>query len=106
MTIILATGGTGGHIFPAITLAKSLNAQEHNCILFTDQKTINVENYILPLCKPSGNKLKFLFLLMYSCVLALYQTRKLKPKLIIGFGSYASFPPLFSKDFRSSVPAL
>lgn len=96
MTIILATGG---HIFPAITLAKALNAQEHNCILFTDQKTINVENYILPLCKPSGNKLKFLFLLMYSCVLALYQTRKLKPKLIIGFGSYASFPTLFQQRF-------
>lgn len=101
MTIILATGGTGGHIFPAITLAKALKAQEHNCILFTDQKTINVENYILPLCKPSGNKLKFLFLLMYSCVLALYQTRKLKPKLIIGFGSYASFPTLLAAKILS-----
>ncbi|MFL3876659.1 UDP-N-acetylglucosamine--N-acetylmuramyl-(pentapeptide) pyrophosphoryl-undecaprenol N-acetylglucosamine transferase [Wolbachia endosymbiont of Trichogramma kaykai] len=101
MDIILATGGTGGHVFPAITLAKALKVQGHNCILFTDQKTINAESYILPLCKPSGNKLKFLFLLMYSCVLALYQTRKLKPKLIIGFGSYASFPTLFAAKIFS-----
>ncbi|MEI4220323.1 MAG: UDP-N-acetylglucosamine--N-acetylmuramyl-(pentapeptide) pyrophosphoryl-undecaprenol N-acetylglucosamine transferase [Candidatus Dasytiphilus stammeri] len=98
MDIILATGG---HVFPAITLAKALKVQGHNCILFTDQKTINIESYILPLCKPSGNKLKFLFLLMYSCVLALYQTRKLKPKLIIGFGSYASFPTLFAAKIFS-----
>lgn len=104
MDIILATGGTGGHVFPAITLAKALKVQGHNCILFTDQKIINIESYILPLCKPSGNKLKFLFLLMYSCVLALYQTRKLKPKLIIGFGSYASFPTLFAaKIFSISI---
>ncbi|WP_108784510.1 UDP-N-acetylglucosamine--N-acetylmuramyl-(pentapeptide) pyrophosphoryl-undecaprenol N-acetylglucosamine transferase [Wolbachia endosymbiont of Bemisia tabaci] len=101
MDIILATGGTGGHVFPAITLAKALKVQGHNCILFTDQKNINIESYILPLCKPSGNKLKFLFLLMYSCVLALYQTRKLKPKLIIGFGSYASFPTLFAAKIFS-----
>ncbi|TVS98806.1 undecaprenyldiphospho-muramoylpentapeptide beta-N-acetylglucosaminyltransferase [Wolbachia pipientis] len=104
MDIILATGGTGGHVFPAITLAKALKVQGHNCILFTDKKTnknINIESYILPLCKPSGNKLKFLFLLMYSCVLALYQTRKLKPKLIIGFGSYASFPTLFAAKIFS-----
>ena len=101
MDIILATGGTGGHVFPAITLAKALKVQGHNCILFTDQKTINIERYILPLCKPRGNKLKFLFLLMYSCVLALYQTRKLKPKLIIGFGSYASFPTLFAAKIFS-----
>ncbi len=101
MDIILATGGTGGHIFPAITLAKALKTQGYNCILFTDQKIINVEGYILPLCKPSGNKLKFLFLLMYSCALAIYKIRKLKPKLVIGFGSYASFPTLLAAKILS-----
>ncbi len=39
MDIILATGGTGGHIFPAIALAKALKTQGYNCILFTDKKT-------------------------------------------------------------------
>ncbi|RDD34396.1 UDP-N-acetylglucosamine--N-acetylmuramyl- (pentapeptide) pyrophosphoryl-undecaprenol N-acetylglucosamine transferase [Wolbachia endosymbiont of Cylisticus convexus] len=105
MDIILATGGTGGHIFPAITLAKALKTQGYNCILFTNQKTVNVESYILPLCKSSGNKLKFLFLLIYSCVLAIYKIRKVKPKLVIGFGSYASFPTLLAAKILS-VPII
>ncbi|NSM56980.1 UDP-N-acetylglucosamine--N-acetylmuramyl-(pentapeptide) pyrophosphoryl-undecaprenol N-acetylglucosamine transferase [Wolbachia endosymbiont of Atemnus politus] len=104
MNIILATGGTGGHIFPAITLAKALKAQKHNCTLFTDKKTdkdADVESYILPLCRPSNNKFKFFLLLTYSCVLALYQIRKLKSKLVIGFGSYASFPTLLAAKILS-----
>ncbi|XCA33394.1 MAG: undecaprenyldiphospho-muramoylpentapeptide beta-N-acetylglucosaminyltransferase [Wolbachia endosymbiont of Polyergus mexicanus] len=99
MDIILATGGTGGHIFPAIALAKALKTQGYNCILFTDKKTnknIDIESYILPLRRPSGNKFKFFLLLMYSCVLAIYKIRKLKPRLVIGFGSYASFPTLLA----------
>lgn len=38
MDIILATGGTGGHIFPAITLARALKIQGYNSTLFTDKK--------------------------------------------------------------------
>ncbi|MDR2831430.1 MAG: undecaprenyldiphospho-muramoylpentapeptide beta-N-acetylglucosaminyltransferase [Rickettsiales bacterium] len=104
MDIILATGGTGGHIFPAITLAKALRTQGYNCILFTDKKinkNTDVESYTLPLCKLSSNKFKFFLLLIYSCVLALYQIRKLKPKLVIGFGSYASFPTLLAAKVLS-----
>ncbi|QOD38335.1 UDP-N-acetylglucosamine--N-acetylmuramyl-(pentapeptide) pyrophosphoryl-undecaprenol N-acetylglucosamine transferase [Candidatus Wolbachia massiliensis] len=104
MGIILATGGTGGHIFPAITLAKAIKARGCNCILFTDKRTdksADVDSYTLPLCKPSSNKFKFFLLLIYSCVLALYQTRKLKPKLVIGFGSYASFPTLLAAKVLS-----
>ncbi|APR99155.1 undecaprenyldiphospho-muramoylpentapeptide beta-N-acetylglucosaminyltransferase [Wolbachia endosymbiont of Folsomia candida] len=107
MDIILATGGTGGHIFPAVTLAKALNAQDYNCILFTDKKISknnNLDIYVLPLCKSSGNiihKLKFFFLLFYSSILALHQIRKLRPKLVIGFGSYASFPALLAAKVLS-----
>ncbi|MBA8754717.1 undecaprenyldiphospho-muramoylpentapeptide beta-N-acetylglucosaminyltransferase [Wolbachia endosymbiont of Drosophila bicornuta] len=99
MDIILATGGTGGHIFPAITLARALKAQGYSCIVFTDKKTnknTDVGNYTLPLCKPSSNKFKFFLFLIYSSMLALYQVRKLKPKSVIGFGSYASFPTLLA----------
>ncbi len=107
MDIILATGGTGGHIFPAITLAKALKTQGYNCILFIDKKTNKNSNlgiHVLPLCKSSGNiihKLKFFFLLFYSSILVLYQTRKLRPRLIIGFGSYASFPTLLAAKILS-----
>ncbi|MDR1139220.1 MAG: UDP-N-acetylglucosamine--N-acetylmuramyl-(pentapeptide) pyrophosphoryl-undecaprenol N-acetylglucosamine transferase [Rickettsiales bacterium] len=104
MDIILATGGTGGHIFPAITLARALKIQGYNSTLFTDKKTdknTDVESYTLPLCKPSSNKFKFFLFLICGCVLALYQIRKLKPKLVIGFGSYASFPTLLAAKILS-----
>ncbi len=99
MDIILATGGTGGHIFPAITLARALKAQGYSCILFTDKKTnknTDIESYTLPLRRPSSNKFKFFLFLIYSSMLVLYQVRKLKPKSVIGFGSYASFPTLLA----------
>ncbi|MGL9725435.1 MAG: UDP-N-acetylglucosamine--N-acetylmuramyl-(pentapeptide) pyrophosphoryl-undecaprenol N-acetylglucosamine transferase [Wolbachia sp.] len=102
MDIILATGGTGGHIFPAIALAKTLKMQGYNCILFTDRKTernAHVESYVLPLSKPGNNK--FFLLLVYSCILALYRIRRLKPKLVIGFGGYASFSTLLAAKILS-----
>ena len=46
MDIILATGGTGGHIFPAITLARALKIQGYNSTLFTDKST-DMESYTL-----------------------------------------------------------
>ncbi|MDN5247533.1 MAG: UDP-N-acetylglucosamine--N-acetylmuramyl-(pentapeptide) pyrophosphoryl-undecaprenol N-acetylglucosamine transferase [Wolbachia endosymbiont of Tyrophagus putrescentiae] len=101
MDIILATGGTGGHIFPALTLAKTLKAEGYKCILFTNKQINEIESYVLPLCRPSGSKLKFLFSLLYSCMLALYQMVKLRPRLVIGFGSYASFPTLFAAKILS-----
>lgn len=58
MTIILATGGTGGHVFPAITLAKALKVQGHNCILFTDQKTINIESYIFTIVQAKWQQIE------------------------------------------------
>ncbi|QKX02355.1 UDP-N-acetylglucosamine--N-acetylmuramyl-(pentapeptide) pyrophosphoryl-undecaprenol N-acetylglucosamine transferase [Wolbachia endosymbiont of Dirofilaria (Dirofilaria) immitis] len=99
MDIILATGGTGGHIFPAMTLAKALELQGYSCILFTNKKidkNTDVESYTLPLCKPSSSKFKFFLLLTYSFILALCRIKKLKPRLVIGFGSYASFPTLLA----------
>lgn len=99
MSIILATGGTKGHISPAITLAKALKIHGHNSILFTNKKinknTNFIKSYILPLCKPS-NKLKFFLFLIYSCVSVLYRMKKIKPKLVIGFGGYSSFPTLLA----------
>ncbi|MDG7056088.1 MAG: UDP-N-acetylglucosamine--N-acetylmuramyl-(pentapeptide) pyrophosphoryl-undecaprenol N-acetylglucosamine transferase [Wolbachia endosymbiont of Meromenopon meropis] len=108
MDIILTTGGTGGHIFPAITLATELKTKGYSNALFTNKKidpNIDLISYVLPLPKPSGNKFKFFLFLIYSCALALYQVKKLKPKLVIGFGSYASFPILFAAKILS-VPII
>ena len=36
--IIIATGGTGGHIFPAVSLADYLNKNGFNSIITTDKR--------------------------------------------------------------------
>ncbi|OEY87013.1 UDP-N-acetylglucosamine--N-acetylmuramyl-(pentapeptide) pyrophosphoryl-undecaprenol N-acetylglucosamine transferase [Wolbachia pipientis] len=99
--IILATGGTGGHIFPAINLAKALKIQNYSCILLSDKQIHGIENYVLPLCRPSTHKIKFYFMLLYSCIVALHYIKLLKPKLVIGFGSYATFPALCAASMLS-----
>ena len=36
--ILIATGGTGGHIFPALSLAKTLIKKNYDIILTTDKR--------------------------------------------------------------------
>ena len=44
--IIIATGGTGGHIFPAYSLANNLE-QDYDLILTTDNRGFHIlKNYI------------------------------------------------------------
>ena len=39
--ILIATGGTGGHIFPAYSLANYLIKEEYNVKLTTDQRGLS-----------------------------------------------------------------
>ena len=44
--IIIATGGTGGHVFPAYSLAKHFIANKINVELISDKRGINyLRNY-------------------------------------------------------------
>ncbi|TZF79235.1 UDP-N-acetylglucosamine--N-acetylmuramyl-(pentapeptide) pyrophosphoryl-undecaprenol N-acetylglucosamine transferase [Anaplasma marginale] len=105
--VVLAAGGTGGHIVPAALLCQVLADRGYRCVLYTDQYFLQytarfpgIKGYVLlPLCKRSGGAvrlLKFCALLAYSCVLSYIKLRSLKPDLVIGFGAYASFPVLLS----------
>lgn len=102
MNIIFATGGTGGHIYPAIALANKLK-ENHN-ILFVGSED-RMEKTIVP---ENGFKFKSIHIESYegsviSRAKALvtvgtsyFESRKIikqfKPDLIIGFGGYVSLP--------------
>lgn len=101
--IVFATGGTGGHIFPAIAVAKEME----NEIVFIGSKfgmekkimqKEKFEYYLLPIKGISGlsifKKSYRIFLLVFSTLISLYYIIKINPKLIIGFGGYGSFPIL------------
>ena len=108
-TIILAAGGTGGHIFPAEALAEVLRARGYEPHLVTDKRfhhynknsaetvlgqipihTIHAGNFgggIL-------SKVKNLFGILRGILQAGYLIGKLDPIAVVGFGGYPSFPTM------------
>ena len=108
--IIFATGGTGGHIFPAINLMKHFYEKGHKVLLVTDKrgdeflkKYSKFNSLILKTSTPTSKKfiMKFLsfFLIFYSIIKSICILKKEKPDLIFGFGGYVSFPICFTSKF-------
>lgn len=100
-SVILATGGTGGHVFPAIALAEELEKRNIKPIFATDirgKKYIGdkYETHILSSASPSGPIHKKIIAVL-TLSKGFLQSRKLisrsKAKAVIGFGGYPSFAP-------------
>ena len=101
--ILIATGGTGGHIFPALSLAKNLIKKNYDIILTTDKRGLKYLSDIndINFKKITSSPLvkKNIFRLIYSALLICYSTVKSlfllslnRPHIIIGMGGYSSFP--------------
>ena len=101
--ILIATGGTGGHIFPAYSLANYLIRKKYNVKLTSDFRGLkylkNVKNLNIvkipssPLAK--GNILKLLFsflVIIYSIARSFFLLLFERPSIVFGMGGYSSFP--------------
>jgi UDP-N-acetylglucosamine--N-acetylmuramyl-(pentapeptide) pyrophosphoryl-undecaprenol N-acetylglucosamine transferase len=98
----LAAGGTGGHLFPAVSLAKQLKAAGCVVHLYTDERTkewLKVEwfdeIFVFHLKRKSG-RLIFISRLLLCGLKCLFSFIRNRPKIVIGFGGYQSAPPLFA----------
>ena len=110
--IIFSTGGTGGHIFPAINLMKHFFDKGYKVLIVTDKRGYNFlkdypefKSYILTTSTPTNKniliKIMSYFIIFFSIVKSIFILKKEKPNLIFGFGGYVSFPISFaSKLFK------
>ena len=102
--IILTAGGTGGHVFPAESLAEELLKRGYELALVTDSRGKNnyrgklseITNYSVCSGALVGKsklfKLKSLIKTCFGILQAAFILFRRKPVCVIGFGGYASFP--------------
>ena len=102
--IIIATGGTGGHIFPAVSLKNYLSEVGFNSILTTDKRGLNFVDSIdannLKIINSSMLNKKNIIVsitrIFFAILTSLIFLIKNRPKCIFGMGGYASFPVCFA----------
>tara|TARA_B100001559_G_scaffold281464_1_gene255041 strand:- start:42 stop:1136 length:1095 start_codon:yes stop_codon:yes gene_type:complete len=101
--ILIATGGTGGHVFPAYSLANYLISKNYIVKLTTDSRGFKyLKNYkklelikifSSPLIKKNIIKFLFsLFIIFSSIIKSLFVLIFHRPSIIFGMGGYSSFP--------------
>jgi len=101
--IIIATGGTGGHIFPAYSLAIFLTKDDHSVEIITDKrglKYLNKNENIKLILNNSATIFKknivniffSIFKIFFSYTRSLVILFKAKPVIVFGMGGHASFP--------------
>ncbi len=113
--IVLAAGGTGGHLFPAQALAEELNRRGYVIHLMTDERVRDygksfpaAETHVVPSATLSLSKP----LALPGRALRLYGgyrsaraiLGRLRPRAVIGFGGYPSFPPILAAS-RLGIPS-
>src|ERR1700759_2536493 len=103
--ILLAAGGTGGHLFPAEALAVELIRRGYRVRLVTDGRALRYSGLfsreaidMVPSATVRGRapwSLAYTGLVLgYGTAVALNLVRRLKPAAVVGFGGYPTVPPL------------
>ena len=105
--ILLAAGGTGGHLYGAESLASELSLKGYNPFLFTDKRVEHLakgliqgnvkEIFSATFTNTSFYKWPFVaFKILLGFISSLILIKKIKPKAVVGFGGYPTIPVIFA----------
>src|SRR5471032_44230 len=105
--ILLAAGGTGGHLFPAEALGVELTRRGLRVRLATDSRAVRYSGLfsretidVVPSATVRGRMPWSLaytgMMLTAGTAVSLNLMRRLKPAAVVGFGGYPTLPPLLA----------
>jgi UDP-N-acetylglucosamine--N-acetylmuramyl-(pentapeptide) pyrophosphoryl-undecaprenol N-acetylglucosamine transferase len=104
VTVMITTGGSGGHVFPGLAVARKLAAlgagvfwlgtREGMEAALVPQHGVDFESVSFRGVRGKGLKTLLMgpFALAAACIDALKVLRRRRPDVAIGFGGFASFP--------------
>jgi UDP-N-acetylglucosamine--N-acetylmuramyl-(pentapeptide) pyrophosphoryl-undecaprenol N-acetylglucosamine transferase len=105
-TILLAAGGTGGHLYPAEALAQELLDRGHKVVIVTDKRgaafrklgdKVTVLRVRAATFKPGlTSKVKAVIDICLGILQSAALLKKFRPAAVVGFGGYPSFPTMFA----------
>lgn len=102
--VMMLAGGTGGHVYPALALALELRERGYRLLWVGTRRGLEarvvpaagITLHCLPMRglrgKGVARQLWAMVLLAYSLVSSLLLLLRVRPRLVVGMGGYASFP--------------
>jgi UDP-N-acetylglucosamine--N-acetylmuramyl-(pentapeptide) pyrophosphoryl-undecaprenol N-acetylglucosamine transferase len=109
LKILIACGGTGGHLFPGIAVGEALRARGHEVMLLISEKKVDSEasakythlhfKTVPAVAKPptlSPRMLPFLWKLLGSIGQCKAIIREFGADAVLGMGGFTSLPPVYA----------
>jgi len=118
MRILIVAGGTGGHLYPAVALVDYLKSKDHSVMWIGGEREL--ERKIIEKKKVKFHKItarpfprsispyrwiEFLLFSSFSLIQSFRYIRSFKPDVVVGMGSYHSFPVVIAA-FIFGIPSV